>query len=148
MPEMRKFSLVKPTLQTPFHIDFDWWRANDTNWHVALNSLLCPEHQQAFADLPEGQMIDWVDPETAEVRQLDGLQNTLISHCAKQPGFLDEHTALVDAIFRLLLVNGNTPMSAEELGDKVKKPAEVILRTIAGLRVYKGLRPFNRLHDR
>ena len=142
MPEMRKFSLVKPTLQTPFHIDFDWWRANDTNWHVALNSLLCSEHQQAFADLPEGQMIDWVDPETAEVRQLDGLQNTLIDHCAKQPGFLDEHTALVDAIFRLLLANGNTPMSVEELSTRLNRPADTILKTIAGPRVYKGLRPF------
>ncbi len=142
MPEIRKFSLIKPTLQTPFHIDFDWWRSNDNNWHVALQSLLCSEHQQAFAGLPEGQMIDWVDPETAEVRPLDGIQNTLITHCAQQPGFLDEHTALVDAIFRLLLVNGNMPMSVEELGARLNRPADTILKTIAGPRVYKGLRPF------
>jgi len=142
MPEVKKFSLIKPTLQTPFHIDFEWWRNNDTNWHVALQSLLCPEHQVIFAGLPEGQMIDWVDPETAEVRQLDGLQNTIIIHCAQQPGFLDEHTALVDAIFRLLLVSGNTPMSAEELGARLNRPADVILKTIAGSRVYKGLKPY------
>ena len=142
MNEVRKFSLIKPTLQTPFHIDFEWWRANDNNWHIALQSLLCPEHQEAFADLPEGQMIDWVDPETAEVRQLDGRQNTLISHCAKQTGFLDEHTALVDAIFRLLLANGNQPMSAQELGTRLNRPPETILKTITGPRVYKGLKPF------
>lgn len=141
MPEVKKISLIKPTLQTPFHIDFEWWRINDTNWHVALQSLLCLEHQEAFAGLPEDQMIDWVDPETAEVRQLDGLQNTLISHCALQPGFLDEHTALVDAIFRLLLANGNMPMSADELGARLNRPADLILKTIAGLRVYKGLKP-------
>jgi hypothetical protein len=142
MPEARKFSLIKPSLQTPFHIDFEWWRINDTNWHVALQSLLCPEHKEAFAGLPEDQMIDWVDPETAEVRQLDGLQNTLIIHCAQQPGFLDEHTALVDAIFRLLLVNGNTPVSVEQLGERLHRPADIILKTIAGPRVYKGLKPF------
>jgi len=142
MNEVRKFSLIKPTLQTPFHIDFEWWRANDNNWHIALQSLLCPEHQEAFANLPEGQMIDWVDPESAEVRQLDGRQNTLISHCAKQPGFLDEHTALVDAIFRLLLANGNMPMSAEELGTRLNRPPGTILKTITGSRVYKGLKPF------
>jgi hypothetical protein len=142
MPEVKKFSLIKPTLQTPFHIDFEWWRINDTNWHIALQSLLCPEHQEIFAGLPEGQMIDWVDPETAEVRQLDGLQNTLINHCAQQPGFLDEHTALVDAIFRLLMVNGNTPMSVEELGARLNRPADMILKTIAGSRVYKGLKPY------
>ena len=142
MNEVRKFSLIKPTLQTPFHIDFEWWRANDNNWHIALQSLLCPEHQEVFANLPEGQMIDWVDPESAEVRQLDGRQNTLISHCAKQPGFLDEHTALVDAIFRLLLANGNLPMSAEELGTRLNSPPGTILKTITGSRVYKGLKPF------
>jgi hypothetical protein len=142
MSELKKFSLVKPTIQMPFHIDFDWWRANDENWHVALASMLCPEHQEAFATLPDGQMIDWVDPETAEVRQMDGLQYTLIQHCAKQVGFLDEHTAMVEAIFRLLLSNGNTPMSAEELGARLNRPAETILKTIAGPRVYKGLRPF------
>jgi hypothetical protein len=142
MSEVKKISLIKPTLQTPFHIDFDWWRANDNNWHIALQSLLCPEHQEAYANLPEGQMIDWVDPESAEVRQLDGIQNTLINHCAKQPGFLDEHTALVDAIFRVLLVNGNTPMSVEELGAHLNRPPDTILKTIAGPRIYKGLKPF------
>ena len=73
---------------------------------------------------------------------MDGIQNTLIVHCAQQPGFLDEHTALVDAIFRLLLVNGNTPLSVEELGARLNRPADTILKTIAGPRVYKGLRPF------
>ena len=142
MSEVKKISLIKPTLQTPFHIDFEWWRANDNNWHIALQSLLCPEHQEAYANLPEGQMIDWGDPESAEVRQLDGIQNTLINHCAKQPGFLDEHTALVDAIFRVLLVNGNTPMSVEELGAHLNRPPDTILKTIAGPRIYKGLKPF------
>lgn len=141
MTEVRKFSLIKPTLQTPFRVDFDWWRLNDRNWRIAMESMLCPEHQEAFADLPEDQLVDWVDPETAEVRQLDGLQNTLITHCARQADFLTEHTAVVEAIFRLLLANGNTPMSAEELGARLNRPAETILRTITGQRVYKGLRP-------
>ncbi len=142
MTDVKKISLVKPTIQMPFHIDFDWWHANDRNWHIALESMLCPEHQQAFASLPEGQLVDWVDPETAEVHQMDGLQHTLITHCAKQAGFLDEHTAVVEAIFRLLLANSNTPMSAEELGARLNRPAEIILKTIAGPRVYKGLRPY------
>ncbi|MEW6094060.1 MAG: hypothetical protein AB1531_08860, partial [Chloroflexota bacterium] len=93
MNEIKKFSLLKPTLQTPFHVDFEWWRANDSNWRVALHDMLCSEHQEAFSGLTEGQMIDWVDPETAEVRQMDGLQTTLINHCAQQADFLDPHTA-------------------------------------------------------
>jgi len=142
MSELKKFSLVKPTVQMPFHIDFDWWRTNDENWHVALISMLCPEHQAVFANHSQGLLIDWVDPETAEVRQMDGIQHTLIQHCARQPGFLDEHTVMVEAIFRLLLANGNTPMSPEELAARLNRPAETILKTIAGPRVYKGLRPY------
>ena len=143
MTEVKKFSLLKPSVQMPFHVDFDWWRAHDENWHVALESMLCPEHQAAFASLPDDQMIDWVDPETAEVRPLDGLQHTLIQHCAKQPGFLDEHTVMVEAILRVLLANGNTPMSAEQLGARLNRPPDIILKTIAGPRTYKGLRPYN-----
>lgn len=142
MTEVKKFSLVKPTAQTPFHIDFEWWRENDRNWHIELRSMLCEEHQQTFADLPEDRLIDWVDPQTAEVRQVDGLQNILISHCARQEGFVNAQTALVDAVFRTLLSNGNAPLSATELGQRLGRPADIILRTLAGPRVYKGIRPF------
>lgn len=143
MSEIRKFSLLKPTLQTPFHVDFEWWRANDNNWHVALHDMLCPEHQEAFAGLAEGQLIDWVDPETAEVRQMDGLQTTLINHCAQQSGFLDAHTVFIEAIFRLFLATGNRPLTPVELGVRLNRPPDVILKTIAGPRVYKGIRPYN-----
>jgi hypothetical protein len=140
MSEFKKFSLVKPTMQTPFHIDFKWWKENDRDWRVELRRLLCLEHQTAFAELPEDQMIDWIDPETAEVKQMDGLQHALISHCARQEGFL-ENTTMVDAVFRLFLANGNTPISAQELGSRLNRPAEMILRTLTGSRVYMGLRP-------
>ena len=141
MNEVKKFSLIKPTLQTPFHIDFKWWQENDRNWRVELRSVLCLEHQAAFTELPEDQMIDWIDPETAEVQQMDGLQHALFSHCARQEGFL-ENATMVDAVFRLLLANGNAPMSAQELGSRLNRSADMILRTLAGPRVYKGLRPF------
>jgi hypothetical protein len=72
---------------------------------------------------------------------VEGVQNTLMSHCVKQPDFLTEHTALVEAVFRLFLTNGNAPMSSEELGSRLNRPAMTILRTLAGARVYKGIRP-------
>jgi hypothetical protein len=135
-------SLLKPSVKTPFHIDFDWWKKNERDWHVFLRSLLCNEHQEAFVDVEEGQKIDWVDPVTAEVKPVDGIQNALMSHCALQPDFVSDRTALVEAVFRTFLVNGNSPMSAEELSKRLNRPAETILRTLAGPRVYRGLRPF------
>ena len=141
MPEGKRISLIKPTVDTPFHIDFDWWQKNERDWHVYLRSLLCPEHREAFANADEGQMIDWIDPATAEVKPVEGVQNTLMSHCVKQPDFLTDQTALVEAVFRLFLTNGNIPMTSEELGERLNRPAVTILRTLGGARVYKGIRP-------
>jgi hypothetical protein len=134
-------SLLKPTTKSPFHIDFDWWEKNDRDWRVFLRSLLCPEHQKAFAETPEDIQIDWVDPKTAEVRQVDGVRHALMHHCALRPEFLDERTAVVEGVFRLLLVNGNSPMTPVELAKKLGRPADTILRTLTGPRVYRGLRP-------
>lgn len=134
-------SLLKPTAKTPFHIDFEWWKQTEKDWHVFLRSLLCEEHQAVFANIEEGGEIDWIDPVTAEVKRVDGLQHTLMSHCALEPEFANAHTAVVEAIFRLFIANGNIPMTAEDLSKKLGRPADTILRTIAGPRVYRGLRP-------
>ena len=139
--QTKRFSLIKPSLQTPFHIDFDWWQKNERDWHVYLRSLLCAEHQEMFANVQQGEMIDWVDPKTAEVKSVDGIQHTLMSHCARRPEFLTEQTAIVEAVFRLFLTNDNIPMTAEELGTRLNRPPQTILRTLSGPRVYKGLRP-------
>jgi hypothetical protein len=94
-----------------------------------------------FADVRQGEMIDWVDPKTAEVKPVNGIQHTLMTHCARRPEFVTEQTALVEAVFRLFLTNENMPMTAEELGSLLNRPPETILRTLSGPRVYKGLRP-------
>lgn len=141
MNEIKRFSMVKPSLNTPLHIDFDWWKTHDRNWQVYLHSYLCAEHQEAFANADEKMQIDWVDPETAEVHTVDGLQHILMTHCAKQPGFITNNTALVDSVFRVFLANGNTPLTPTELAELIGRPATIILRTLAGPVVYKGVRP-------
>lgn len=140
----KPLSLVRPTLDTPFHIDFAWWQAHDRDWRVYLRDLLCPEHRQQFDAVEEDERIDWVDPETAEVHPVDGLQHVLMQHCARQPDFLHEGVPLVDAVFRLLLANGNTPMTPVEIGERLNRPAMTILRTLSGPRVYRGIRPVSK----
>jgi hypothetical protein len=143
MTDVKRFSLVKPTLNTPFHIDFDWWKEHDNNWRVYLHSYLCPEHQASFSSNEQNTDIDWVDPETAEVRTVDGLLQVLITHCAKLEGFVNSNTTLVDAVFRVLLAHGNQPMTPNQLSAVTNKPAETILRTFGSTQVYKGIRPKN-----
>ena len=141
MSEKKAFSLIKPTLDTPFHIDFDWWQQNDRDWRIHLRSVLCADHQETLEDWQDDKMIDWIDPETAEVKSVDGLRHTLMTHCALEPDFLTARTAMVEAVFRLFLVNGNVPMSSRELAAKLNRQEMTILKTFAGPRVYRGLRP-------
>ncbi len=91
--------------------------------------------------MPEDALIDAVDPKTAEVHQVNAIQHALMTHCALQADFVSEHTTVVEAVFRIFLVNGNQAMSAEELSRKLNRPAQILLRTLAGPRVYRGLRP-------
>jgi hypothetical protein len=141
MVEPVRFSLIKPTVNTPFHIDFDWWKEHDHNWRVYLYSFLCPEHQALFENRQDEIWIDWVNPDTAEVIHVDALQNTLMTHCAKQPEFLDANTTLVNSVFRYLLANGNKPSSPMEISRSTNKSPEMILRTFSGHTIYQGIRP-------
>jgi len=141
LPDVKRASRARPTIQTHFHIDFNWWQERDRDWRVFLQSLLCPAHQQAFAELPDDHLVDFVDPMTAEVQRVDGLQHILITHCAKVEGFISPHTTLVDAIFRIFLANGNVPMTPMELAQLSGRPPDIILRVLTGERIYRGLRP-------
>ncbi len=141
MTDNRRLSLIKPTINTRFHIDFDWWIQSDNDWRVFLQSLLCAEHQQAFSEVNPNVQIDWVDPETAEIQRVDGLQNILINHCAQQPGFITAKTTLVDSVFRVFLANGNEPMTPQQLSEKLNRPPATILATLSGRQVYRGIRP-------
>ena len=134
-------SLVKPNLQTHFHVDFDWWKQNENDWHVHLRSLLCPEHLEKLKTVQTGTMIDSIDPETGEVFLMDQLQQVILTHCARQPEFISGQTQLVEGVFRIFLSNGNSPLSSIELSERLGRPANTILITLSGPRVYKGIRP-------
>lgn len=142
---LHKAPKIGRTKDTPrdkkFHIDFDWWNRTDRNLRIYLYSHLCPEHQKVFADYTGQDVVDWIDPQTATVRQVDGLEHTLHTHCSLQPEYITPQTSLVNAIFRVFLANGNSPLTLEELAGRVGRRPEVIRRTLGGGRVYKGIRP-------
>jgi hypothetical protein len=135
--------LIKPSLKTPFHIDYGWWERESRELRIYLLTHLCPEHRAQFESIATTEMIDWVDTETGEVQQVDGLQHVLRTHCSQQPGYLEEHTSVVDAIFRVFLANGNQPLNAVDLAERIGRKGQgtMILKTISGVRVYKGIRP-------
>ncbi len=132
---------VKPTLDTKFHIDFDWWRQQKRSIRVHLMSHLCPECRAQYADQPP-QDIDWVDPYTGEVQRVDILWEAVRSCCQSHSDDITPQTPLTAAAFRTFVGNDNTPLSPTEMHQTLNwKSAEAILRVIGGREVYYGIRP-------
>jgi hypothetical protein len=131
---------IKPTLDTRFHIDYEWWERQGGDLRVYLISHLAPEQRELFVDNRDIEEVDWIDPVTAEVTRVDALQRALIE-ASKQPDFITHRTSLVDAVFRVFLANNNTPLTPVELGERIGRDPRTILRTLGGTTVYKGLRP-------
>lgn len=134
-------ALIKPTLNTKFHIDYDWWERSRDDLRTYMLSHLPTEVRERISQSHESHTVDYVDPATGEVHQLDELQ-LAIQNAAEDPSFINSQTSLVDAVFRVFLKNNNVPLSPKQLAEETGRPAETILKTLSGHRIYKGLRPY------
>ncbi|MEQ8677564.1 MAG: hypothetical protein RLP44_13795 [Aggregatilineales bacterium] len=135
-------ALVKPKLESKFHIDYQWWERSTEDLRVYLLSHVQPDQRDRISQSEENQLIDYIDPDSAEVFELDELK-LAIQIAAKTPDFINPQNSLVDNVFRVFLRNNNTPMTPLELADEIGRPAETILKTFSGLRIYKGIRPIS-----
>ncbi|GAB4541007.1 MAG: hypothetical protein Kow0063_31430 [Anaerolineae bacterium] len=132
---------IKPTLDTKFHIDFDWWQQQGRDLRVHLYSHLCQECQAEYAHRAPEE-IDWVSMDTGEVKQVDILWHVIRTHCSQQPDYLAERVPLTTAVFRVFLANDNTPLTPRGLHQILtRKSPNLILRTIGGHQIYMGIRP-------
>jgi hypothetical protein len=136
----------RPSIDTSFHIDHDWWEAGGKDLRVAVRGQLCRSCQARFPDHRNLEAVDWVDPETAEVIRADALLQTLRDDCAKKPEFLSSTNSLVTNVFRVFLLNGNQPLTPVDLAKQMAwTNPETILRTLTAGQVYLGLRPVSKL---
>ncbi len=131
---------IKPTYDTRFYIDYDWWERQGRQLRAYMINHLPPEQRAYFVEHSEVEETDWVDPETGEVRRVDALQQAL-QRAGEALDFITPQTPLVEAVFRVFLANGNKPLSITELSERIGRTPRAILRTLSGPRVYRGLRP-------
>ncbi len=131
----------RPSIDTKFHIDFDWWQKQGKSLRVMLSSHLCPSCWQQYSEA-EPELIDWVDPQTGEVKQVDLLWNVVRTCCSQKNDFVAPETPLVTAVFLTFIANDNAPLTPVELHQLLaSRPADLILRTIGRHQVYYGIRP-------
>ena len=133
---------LRPTVDTKFHIDLDWWHRQNRDIQVYLRQSLCEECRSAYEQMQELGEVDSVDPETGEVRREDALWSALRTCCSTKPDFITDSTPIIDGIFLTFVANGNEPLSPKELHEQLdRRPAETILRMLTGGQVYLGIRP-------
>jgi hypothetical protein len=136
-------SMGRPTLDTRFCIDYNWWEESGQDLRVHMQQI-CEEYGQDLDnEVDSDAELDWIDPVTGQVWRVDRLTYTFRTTCGQHPDFITERTSLIDAVFRTLLASGNRPMTPVELSERTGRSADMILRTLSGRTVYKGIRPYN-----
>ena len=134
--------LLKPTLDTRFHIDYGWWDEQSTeDLRPYLLSQLPSEQRDRFLQDHTDRVVDYIHPETGEVFVLNEL-GLAIQEAAKEPDFITPQVSTVDSVFRVFLANGNIPLTPIELAEQTGRDAQVILRTFSSMRIYRGIRPY------
>ena len=93
----------KVGVETKFHIDYGWWEREDKDFRLYLYELLCSDHKAMLPTHIGTEEVDWIDPETAEVRRVDALWENILSCCSHKPDYITETTPLVTSIFRALV---------------------------------------------
>lgn len=139
-PKLSPSLLNKPKPTTRFHIDYDWWEQSKLDLKTYLFARLPASEESASIDTGM-ELVDLIDMATGEVRRVDGFQYLVQTYFRQLPDDFIKRASLVDAVFCVLLANGNHPLTAEEIAQRVERPTETILRTFGGATVYQGIRP-------
>jgi hypothetical protein len=138
-PTIKTTNLRRVTADTKFYIDYSWWEEG----HLDLRTYLLARLSlggEAVQELP-AEKIDLVDSKTGEVRQVDAFQYLVRNYFSRQGNDLVTQGSVVDAVFSVLLANGNEPMTAAEIADQVQRPTDLLLKTFGGPQIYHGIRP-------
>ena len=137
-PQFKSHSLKRVTADTRFYVDYSWWAESNLDIRTYLFTRLnIGADSELDAHVDE---VDLVDPNTGEVRRVDGFQYMIQSYFNKLPDDFMARTSLVDAAFCVLLANANQPMTGRELAERLQRPIDVVIRTLGGAHIYQGIR--------
>lgn len=133
--------LLRPTENTPFHIDYSWFEKNGQDVNVLIYKCLTPEQQERLAGSPVDEAFDFVDEDTGEVKRVTRAMQLIRTERADDPTFISPRLPLAESVFRVFLLNDNQPLTPVELATRIgRKPSE-ILAQLGGRAVYNGIRP-------
>lgn len=138
-PTIKAAHMRQVTPETKFAIDYSWWDDSNLDLKTYLYTRLS-FGDELTADI-NVEKVDLVDSRTAEVRQVDAFQYLVQTYYGRHADDVGTQGLLVDAVFSVLLANGNEPMPISEIAEHVNKPVDLLIRTFGGSQVYHGIRP-------
>lgn len=134
--------LLRPTVETPFAIDWDWFKKHGIDAQLAVRSQLCQQCRREFDQGAPIEEVDWVDPNSGEVFRVDSLREHIMAHCQWKPDYITTATPLATGIFRALLANNNRPLSPVQLAQRLgRSDPETILRVLTRGETKNGVVP-------
>lgn len=119
-------------LHERWHIDLDWYKANDCSFFVLAQDYLCPKCRKRFKK---------------EVRDED-VMKAVSTCCSKKEDYITAGMPVMSSVFRFFLANSTQPVELEVLSKELSKrrdtiagtSPEVLHRLLASDRYY-GIRP-------
>ena len=103
----------KDTLYT---INPEWYENHGISLSLVVHQRRCAECQ-AYEAWTESQKKGGRGKNSANNWQKE--MREIIKSCSKKPDYIHSKTPMVEAVFRLLLKNGNRPMSVTQIGENI-----------------------------
>ena len=88
-----------------------------------------------------GERVALSDAKTGEVRRVVASQYLFQNYFSCPGNDMAMQGSIVDAVFSVLLANGNQPMTISEIAERVQRPSELLMKTFGGSQIYHGIRP-------
>jgi hypothetical protein len=140
-----------------YFIDSDWYEQNGLSFNDVMLERMCAQCQRRVGEEVE-ERYPVLDKKTKKVSyELRRIQYgarpiaVIRDCCARKSGFISPDMPVLEAIFRMLLANGNQPMPLEHIRDQLREwcptgrcqwlllPPETIKRIVENDQFY-GLR--------
>ncbi len=136
------------TTETKFVVDKTWWERTGRDFRLFLWDQLCPECREQIPSHVGTREVDWIDPETAEVKKTDAILQCMRTLCIPRPDWIHRGLPLMTAIFRAFIMNDYRPMSAEELHEYIPwRTPEFILAALKAAQREWGIFPVWAVED-
>ncbi|MBU6361407.1 MAG: hypothetical protein WCL57_11965 [Chloroflexota bacterium] len=131
----------RPTEQTKFHIDYNWFDEKGQDVNVLIQKYLTAEQLERLGNSPNTTSYDYIDEDTGEVQHVNAAVKMIRDESAKAPDFISARTPVFEAAFRIFLVNNNKPLTTIELAAMMGRRSSDVLTQLSGRVVYNGIKP-------